>query len=58
MIYSAVFTGLPPEMKQRIHCHLAAALSETKPAPEYAYLPTPEKRAIRTILQATLPDFP
>ena len=58
MIYSAVFTGLPPEMKQRIHRHLATALSETKPAPEYAYLPAPEKRAIRTILQATLPDFP
>ena len=44
-------------MKQRIHRHLAAALSETKPAPEYAYLLAPEKRAIRTILKATLPEL-
>ena len=58
MIYSAVFTGLPPEMKQRIHRHLAAALSETKPDPEYAYLPAMEKRQIRTILKATIHDLP
>ena len=58
MIYSAVFTGLPPPMKQRIYQRLGAALNVEKPDAEYAYLPTDEKRAIRAILKSTLKDLP
>ena len=58
MIYSPVFSGLPPAMKQRIYRRLDEALSVGKPDSEYAYLPVEEKRAIRGILKATLTDFP
>ena len=58
MIYSPVFQGLPPAMKQRIHRRLGEALSVEKPDAEYAYLPADEKRAIRAILKTTLPDLP
>ena len=58
MIYSPVFSGLPPAMKQRIYRRLDEALSVEKPEAEYAYLPVEEKRAIRGILKATLSDFP
>jgi hypothetical protein len=58
MIYSAVFTGLPPAMKQRIYARLDKALSLETPDAEYAHLPAAEKRAIRGILQATLADLP
>ena len=58
MIYTPVFAALPPELKQRIYTQLASALSTAKPSAEYAYLPAPEKQAIRTILKATLPDLP
>jgi hypothetical protein len=57
MIYSPVFAGLPPEMKQRIHRRLGQALNLQTPDPEYAYLPAAEKKAIRTILKATLTDL-
>lgn len=58
LIYSPIFTALPAEMKQRIFRQLSAALNWTKPAPEYAYLPTPEKQAIVAILRKTLPGLP
>ncbi len=58
MIYSPVFAGLPPALKQRVYQRLAQALSEAKPDPEYAYLPAAEKRAIHTILKQTLADLP
>ncbi len=58
MIYSDVFSGLPAEMRQRVDQQLAAALSETKPDPAFAYLPVEEKRAIRGILKATLKNPP
>jgi hypothetical protein len=58
MIYSAVFQGLPSEMKQRVYQRLAAALSVEKPDKEYACLPAAEKQAIRGILKATLADLP
>jgi hypothetical protein len=58
MIYSPVFATLPPAMKQRIYTRLASALSTEKPETEYAYLPEPEKKAIRAILLATLTDLP
>ena len=58
MIYSPIFTALPPELKQRIYTALGAAVNTAKPNAEYAYLPAPEKLAIRTILKSTLPDLP
>jgi len=57
MIYTPIFNALPPALKQRIHGQLAAALSTTQPAAEYAYLPAAEKQAIRAILRATVPDL-
>lgn len=58
MIYGAAFTGLPSELKQRVFRHLGAALAESSPAPEFAYLPAAEKAAIRRILRGTMPDLP
>jgi hypothetical protein len=58
MIYSAAFTGMPPEMKQRVYRRIWQALDVARPDPEYAYLPAAEKQAIRSILRATLKDLP
>ena len=58
MIGSAVFSGLPPEMKQRIFRRLGEALDVEKPDAEYAYLPADEKRAIRDIVKAAVSDLP
>lgn len=58
MIYSPVFQGLLPEIKQRIYRRLRAALDVKKADPEYAYLPAAEKQAILEILSKTLPDMP
>ena len=58
MIYSPVFSGLPSAMKQRVYQRLGKALSLETPDKDYAYLPAPEKQAIRGILKATLADLP
>lgn len=58
MIYSPVFAGLSPSMKQSIYRRLREALSVERPDREYSYLPATEKQAIRGILQATLTDLP
>lgn len=58
MIYSPVFQGLLPEIKQRIYQRLGEALSTEKPDKEYTYLPAVEKQAIRHILKQTLTDLP
>jgi hypothetical protein len=58
MIYSAAFTGLPPEFKERVFHRLGEALDSTRADAEYAYLPAEEKRTIREILRATLSDLP
>ena len=58
MIYSPVFTGLPPAMKQRVFAKLGQALDVTSADPEFAYLPVSEKQAIHGILKSTLPDLP
>ena len=55
MIYSTVFEGLPRSMKERIYSLLGEALSPV--TEEFAYLPSPEKQAIRTILTETVPDL-
>jgi hypothetical protein len=53
MIESAVFTGLPAEMKRLVFQQIHAALDTEKPDPAFAYLPVDEKRAIRTLLRMT-----
>jgi hypothetical protein len=58
MIYSPVFQGLMPEIKQRIYRRLGEALNTEKPDKEYAYIPAAEKQAIRQILKQTLTDLP
>lgn len=58
MIYSAVFEGLPVEMKSRIHGRLQTVLQDANRDPDSAHLPVAERRAIRAILQATLKDLP
>lgn len=57
LVYSPIFTALPKELKERIYRQMAAALNWTKPAAEYAYLPTPEKQAIVAILRQTMPEL-
>lgn len=58
MVHSAIFLGIPREMKLRVYRHLALALSETQPDKAYGYLPVAEKRVIRAILKATMKDAP
>lgn len=58
MIYSAVFQGLPQEMKEQAYRRLGEALRVEKPDPEFAYLPSAEKAALRTTLKETLNDLP
>lgn len=55
MLYSRVFTTLQPEFKKLVYARLSAAVSETGASRDFNYLPLPEKRAIRTIVGATLP---
>lgn len=55
MIYSRVFTTLQPEFKKMVYARLSAAVSEVTLAREFSYLPAHEKRAIRSIVGATLP---
>lgn len=56
MIYSPVFSGLPPTMKQRVYERLREALNLEQV--EFSYLPASEKEAIRKILSTTLQDLP
>ncbi len=53
MIYSPGFSGLPAEMQRRVFQGLGRALKETGAPVNFDYLPGPEKRAIREILQTT-----
>jgi hypothetical protein len=55
MLYSRVFTTLQPEFKKLVYARLSAAVGGTNASKEFSYLPLPEKRAIRTIVGATLP---
>ena len=58
MIYSAIFQGLPGELKQSVYHRLGEALSSEKPDREYACLPAAEKQTLRAILKDTLADLP
>jgi hypothetical protein len=53
MIYSPLFTSLPSALKERVYAQLRSALG----GGDYAYLPTTEKKAIRSILKATISDL-
>ncbi len=58
MIYSPVFEGLPGVVKTRIYERLREALEERSGTKDFAHLPATEKKAIRSILKATLKDLP
>jgi len=58
MIYSPVFGGMPPPLKERVMAQLGDALSVEKPHREFAYLAANEKRAIRAVLRETLRELP
>ena len=65
MIYTPLFAELPPLLKTRIYDRLRRALADgpqedAKSADPFdgAHLAPPERRAIRSILKATLPDLP
>jgi len=58
MIYSPVFEGLPGVVKTRIYERLREALAERSGTKDFAHLPATEKKAIRSILKATLKDLP
>ena len=53
MIHAQSFAALPVEFKSRVLTGLTAALREANAAPEFAYLPADEKRAILLILRET-----
>lgn len=55
MIYSSVFAGLHPLVKQRVFTRINAAMNGTEA--EFSYLPTTERKTIHEILRATLPEF-
>lgn len=55
MLYSRVFTTLQPEFKKLVYARLSSAVGEVNPSRDFNYLPLTEKRAIRTIVGATLP---
>jgi hypothetical protein len=57
MIYSPVFEGLPEIMKTCIYERLQKALSEERDG-DFAFLPTAEKRIIRSILRTTIKGLP
>ena len=57
MIYSPVFTGLDPGMKSVVLKRMDQALQPGKLDRLSRKLPDAEKRAIREILSATLPDW-
>ena len=54
MIYSPVFEGLHPLVKQRVIVRMNDALNGKES--EFAYLPSAERQAIREVLRGTLPE--
>jgi hypothetical protein len=58
LIYGNLFQNLPAEIKTRVYRHLAKAIDENASDADFKYLPALEKRAIHSILKATLKDFP
>jgi len=57
LIYSAAFTELPAEMKQRIYQQLFDVLYERSENKEFAHLSSDDRTAIREILLQTHPEI-
>jgi hypothetical protein len=57
MIYSAAFTGLPKELKERVYYQLHRALADEAVPARFDYLPREERRGIRAILNETVAEF-
>jgi len=57
MIYSPLFQALPAVLKGRVADRMQQALKDRGGDREFDYLPLAEKRDIRGILKATLPEF-
>lgn len=58
MVYSPVFEGLPPVMKERVYERLKLALRDGDSKKEFAHLTSSERQSIRAILKGTLRDLP
>lgn len=59
MVYSPVFSGLPPPLKERVYRQLGDALDTTRTEETADHpLPVAEKRVVRRILRETLSDLP
>jgi hypothetical protein len=57
MIYSPLFGALPAVLKSRVADRMRQALQDRGGDREFDYLPLVEKRNIRGILKATLPEL-
>jgi hypothetical protein len=57
MIYSAAFRALAPDLRQAIYGRMRQVLGSAEPAPKYARLSEPDRRAVLEILRDTVPDW-
>jgi hypothetical protein len=58
LIYSSLWDGMHPFIKQSVEAKLWRALQENSPDPAFAYLPATEKRVIRQIIKETRAGLP
>lgn len=58
LVYAESFRSMPRELRSRVLSRLAEGLSAEVAPDGFRHLPDAERRAIREILAATLPDFP
>lgn len=57
LIYSEAFAALPSALRQSVLSRLHEVLTAETPTKRFAHLPAAERRAIREILAATLPEY-
>ena len=57
LIYSEMFLSIPDSLKQQIYSALSDALHPTAADPQYDYISTKERAAIRAILKETHPEL-
>ncbi len=58
LIYTTLWDGMHPFIKQSVEARLWDALKENSADPAFAYLPATEKRAIRQIIKETKAGLP